>query len=53
MLKFVSQSDEVRIFREDIVRHIANREIKDRAFTRWMCLFDEFCEDYYVKKPVE
>ena len=51
MLKFVAQSNEVKTFREDIVRHIAKRELTDRAFSRWLCQFDNFCEDYYIKVP--
>ena len=37
MLKLVAQSAEVKLFREDIVRHIAKREMADHAFTRWLC----------------
>lgn len=51
MLKYVAQSDEVRLFREDIVRHIAKRELVDKAFSRWLCQFDDFCEDYYITRP--
>lgn len=51
MLKYVAQSQEVRLFREDIVRQIAKRELVDKSFTKWLCQFDDFCEDYYIKKP--
>ena len=51
MLKFVAQSNEVKTFREDIVRHIAKRELTDRAYSRWLCQFDNFCEDYYIIVP--
>ena len=51
MLKYVAQSKEVKTFREDIVRHIAKRELADRSFSRWLCQFDDFCEDYYIKTP--
>lgn len=37
MLKYVAQSKEVRLFREDIVKHIAKRELVDKAFSRWLC----------------
>jgi hypothetical protein len=37
MLKYVAQSQEVRLFREGIVKHIAKRELVDRAFSRWLC----------------
>ncbi len=51
MLKFVAQSAEVRLFREDIVRHIAKREMADHAFTRWLCQLDNNCEDFYMTRP--
>jgi hypothetical protein len=53
MLKYVAQSQEVRLFREDIVRQIAKRELTDRAFTRWLSQFDDFCEDYYIERPIQ
>ena len=52
MLKLVSQSQEVKEFREKIVSHIAKRELTEKAFTRWLCQFDDFCEDYYIPKPI-
>ena len=51
MLKYVAQSAEVKLFREDIVRHIAKREMADHAFTRWLCQLDNNCEDYYMTRP--
>lgn len=51
MLKYVAQSAEVRLFREDIVRQIAKRELVHKAFSRWLCQFDDFCEDYYIPRP--
>ena len=51
MLRYVAQSQEVRLFREDIVRHIAKRELVDLAFSRWLCQIDDNCEDYYITKP--
>lgn len=52
MLKYVAQSHEVKAFREDIVRQIAKRELVDKAFSKWLCQFDDFCEDYYIQRPV-
>ena len=51
MLKYVAQSKEVLSFREDIVRQIAKRELTDKAFSRWISVFDDFCEDYYIPRP--
>lgn len=51
MLKYVSQSKEVRQFREEIVGHIAKRELVHKAFSRWLCQFDDYCDDYYITKP--
>ena len=51
MLKYVAQSKEVKLFREDIVRHIAKRELNDKAFSRWLSQFDDFCEEFYIPRP--
>lgn len=48
MLSLVSQTKEVQDFREDIVRHIAKRELDNRAFVCWLSYFDDFCDEYYV-----
>ena len=48
MLALVSQKQELEEFRKEIVSYIAQREIKDRAFTRWLCWFDDHKEDYYI-----
>ncbi len=53
MLKYVAQSKEVKSFREDIVRQIAKRELVDKAFSRWLSQFDDFCEDYYIARPAK
>lgn len=34
------------------MRHIAKRELVEKAFSKWLCQFDDFCEDYYIKRPV-
>ena len=31
-----------------MLSYIAQREIEDKAFTRWLCYFDDNKEDYYV-----
>lgn len=50
MLTHVQQAKEIQEFREDIVKHIAQRELDKKAFTCWLSYFDDFCEDYYVKR---
>ena len=39
---------EVDAYRKELVSYIAQREIKDRAFTSWLCWFDDQKETYYV-----
>ena len=48
MIKFVSQEEEIFEYRKIIVSYIARREIIDKAFTCWLCWFDDKREDYYV-----
>ena len=36
MIKYVAANQEVKEFREQLVRHIAKREIDDKAFTKWL-----------------
>ena len=48
MLKLVSQEEEVFEYRKYIVSYIAKREIQQKAFTCWLCYFDDNREDYYV-----
>lgn len=48
MIKTVAQKAEVDAYRKELVSYIAQREIKDRAFTRWLCYFDDNKENHYV-----
>ena len=36
MIKLVAQSKEVQDYREMLIRHIAKREIEEKAFIKWM-----------------
>ena len=49
MMQMVHQKAEVEKFREEIVSYIAQREIKERAFTCWLCYLDDNKEDYYIQ----
>ena len=49
MIKTRKQKDEVDSYRKTLLSYIAEREIKDRAFTKWLCQFDDNKEDYYVQ----
>ena len=51
MVKYVATVQEIKEFRENLVRHIATRETVDKAFTKWLSQFDDYCEDYYVQRP--
>lgn len=51
MIKTVLQTEEVKEFREMIIRHIAKRETEEKAFTKWLTQFDDYCEDFYVQRP--
>ena len=44
----VHQKAEVEDFRKEIVSYIAQREIKEKAFTCWLCYLDDNKEDYYI-----
>ena len=48
MIRTVVQQKEVDEYRKTLVSYIAHREITDKAFTRWLCWFDDNKEDYYV-----
>ena len=48
MIRTVAQQTEVDDYRKVLVSYIAQREIQDKAFTRWLCYFDDNKEDYYV-----
>ena len=45
----VHQKVEVEDFRKEIVSYIAQREIKEKAFTCWLCYLDDNKEDYYIQ----
>ena len=49
MMQMVHQKAEVEAFRKEIVSYIAQREIKERAFTCWLCYLDDNKEDYYIQ----
>ena len=48
MLKLVTQRNEVRAFREQMVSFIARQEVEAKVFTKWLCWFDDNKEDHYV-----
>ena len=48
MIRTVAQQREVDDYRKTLLSYIAEREIRDKAFTRWLCYFDDNKEDYYV-----
>ena len=48
MIRTVAQKTEVDEYRKTLLCYIAHREITDKAFTRWLCYFDDNKEDYYV-----
>ena len=50
MIRLVTQNEEIKTFREGIIEHIARREIDHKAFTQYLSYFDDFCEDYYVRR---
>lgn len=50
MITLVSQVAEIQKFREEIVSHIAKREIESKAFIRWLSHFDDFCDEHYIER---
>ena len=48
MIRTVVQQKEVDEYRKVLLSYIAKREINDKAFTRWLCFFDDNKEEYYV-----
>ena len=48
MIRTVAQQREVDDYRKTLLSYIAEREIRDKAFTRWLCYFDDNKEDYFV-----
>ena len=51
MIRTVVQKAEVEKYRCELVSYIARRELGDKAFTRWLCWFDDNKENYYVHLP--
>jgi tRNA pseudouridine38-40 synthase len=48
MISLVSTKKEIQDFRNDIAGFIAQREFKDRAFTKWLSWFDDNRESMYI-----
>ena len=48
MIKTRVQKEEVDAYRVGLVSYIAQRELKDKAFTCWLSWFDDNKEDYYA-----
>ena len=48
MITQISTKAEVIDFRNEIARFIASREIKDKAFTRWLSWFDDNRDNHYI-----
>lgn len=53
MIQLVQQTEEIEQYRRKLVSHIAQRELKDRAFLSWVSWFDDNCEQYFIKPPSE
>ena len=53
MVQKVTQTQEIEAYRKDLVAHVAQRELKNRAFVSWLSWFDDNCEQYFVKSPSE
>ena len=50
MLQKVTQQEEINLFREKILKHIAQRELEGKAFTKWLTQFDDFADEYYIER---
>ena len=48
MIRTVAQKKEVQQYRDELLSYIAKKEIVDKAFTRWLCFFDDNKEDFYA-----
>ena len=48
MVRLVKQKEEIDHFRKEIVSYICQREVVAKAFTRWLCYFDDHREEFYV-----
>jgi len=51
MIQRVEQTKELEEYREQIVAHIAKRELESKAYISWLSWFDDNCADYYIKAP--
>ena len=51
MIQRVTQTEEVEEYRKMLVSHIAQRELKSKAYVSWLSWFDDNCEDYYITAP--
>ena len=51
MVQRVGQTNELEAYRKQLVSHIAQRELKAKAFVAWMSWFDDTCADHYVTCP--
>lgn len=53
MIQLVQQTEEIEEYRKQLVSHMAQRELKDRAFLSWLSWFDDNCELFFIKAPSE
>lgn len=51
MIQRVSQTQELNEYREMLVSHIAQRELKSRSYIAWLSWFDDNCQDHYITPP--
>jgi hypothetical protein len=51
MVQRVNQTNEIEKYREQLVAHIAQRELKEKAYVSWMSWFDDNCQEYYITCP--
>lgn len=51
MIQRVSQTEELARYREAIVSHVAQRELKNRAYIRWLSWFDDNGDEHFITKP--
>ena len=50
MIKLVKQNQEMEMFRNEVIKKISQRETIDKAFTRWLSYFDDYCDEYYIER---
>jgi len=51
MVQKVDQTTEIEDYRKLLVSHVAQRELKNKAFVSWLSWFDDNCENYFIKHP--